>query len=143
VYKNSDAARAMLLELGDGTASPSFNIQAPTVALGNVQFLSTAGTARGALAALAAPASRVIAGTSDIGAPSLALRFNGVQVAQDNGSQGTGNYANAVLYMGRRNNASLPFNGKVYCIIIRGGVTDAATLALTERYVGSRMGIVL
>jgi hypothetical protein len=45
--------------------------------------------------------------------------------------------------MGRRNNASLPFNGKIYTIIIRGGVTDAATLALTERYVGSRMGIVL
>jgi hypothetical protein len=85
----------------------------------------------------------VIAGTSDIGAPSLALRFNGVQVAQDNGSQGTGNYVNAVTYIGRRNNASLPFNGKLYIPVIRGAQTDAATLALTERYIGSRMGIVL
>lgn len=66
-----------------------------------------------------------------------------MQVGASTADQGTGNYSNAVLYMGRRNNASLPFNGKIYTIIIRGGVTDAATLALTERYVGSRMGIVL
>jgi hypothetical protein len=69
--------------------------------------------------------------------------LNGVQAAINTGDQGTGNYSNAVLFIGRRNNATEPFNGKIYTIIIRGGVTDAATLALTERYVGSRMGIVL
>jgi hypothetical protein len=142
VYKNSDAARQMVLELSNGTGT-IFNLQAPTALLGDIQFLSQQTAARAANTALAAPASRVATGTADISAPSVALRLNGIQVAQDTGSQGTGNYANAVLNIGRRNNTNLPFNGKIYTIIIRGGVTDAATLALTERYVGSRMGIVL
>jgi hypothetical protein len=85
----------------------------------------------------------VLSGIGNISGDVATLRVNGVQAATNTSDQGTGNYSNAVLFIGRRNNASLPLNGKIYTIIIRGGVTDAATLALTERYVGSRMGIVL
>ena len=73
----------------------------------------------------------------------MTLRVNGVQRATASNPMTASNYANAVLYIGRRNNASLPFNGGLYDIIVRGAATDAATLALTERYVGGNMGIVL
>ena len=56
---------------------------------------------------------------------------------------GTGNFSSAVLFIGRRNNASLPLNGKAYQLIVRGALTDAATLAQAERYVGAKTGIFL
>jgi hypothetical protein len=147
VYKNSDAAIGIVAELTDVASNlPRFELQAPRNAAGaDYGFVS-----RGTAAALAvtsasypAPIARVLSGIGNISGDVATLRVNGVQAATNTGDQGTGNYSNAVLYIGRRNNASLPFNGKIYTIIIRGGVTDAATLALTERYVGSRMGIVL
>ena len=148
VYKNSDAASGMLAELtaNSFTTNGAFSFVVPDniTASGDFAFYSRGTTLRSAnSAATLAPVSRVMTGIGDISGDVATLRLNGVQAATNTGDQGTGNYSNAVLYMGRRNNASLPFNGKVYTIIIRGGVTDAATLALTERYVGSRMGIVL
>jgi hypothetical protein len=148
VYKNSDANGAILAELSadSNVNNGSFYLTAPsdTGAAGNFG-LQIGGTARTLIKSgtVLAPVSRVYTGTSDISTPSAALRLNGVQAASTTASLGTGNFGNYVFFIGRRNNASNPFNGKIYCIIIRGGVTDAATLALTERYVGSRMGIVL
>jgi hypothetical protein len=148
VYKNSDAAAGVVMDL---TTSPnsldgSFALLAPhATAASTYGFASRGTTQRSATSAssYAAPTSNVASGIGNISGDVVTLRLNGVQAATSSADQGTGNYANAVLFIGRRNNASLPFNGKIYCIIIRGGVTDAATLALTERYVGSRMGIVL
>jgi hypothetical protein len=148
VYKNSDANGAILAELSadSNVNNGSFYLTAPsdTGAAGNFG-LQIGGTARTLIKSgtVLAPVSRVYTGTSDISTPSAALRLNGVQAASTTASLGTGNFGNYVFFIGRRNNASNPFNGKIYTIIIRGGVTDAATLALTERYVGSRMGIVL
>lgn len=57
--------------------------------------------------------------------------------------QGTGNYGSFVLFIGRRNNASLPFNGKLHQLIVRGALTDEGTLVQAERYVAQRTGITL
>ena len=147
VYKNSDAATAILAELTSAAVSNAFYITAPTnpttvrYRFGSAGSLTAEADATAAI--YAAPSSVVLSALGNISGDVATLRLNGVQVGASTADQGTGNYSNAVLYMGRRNNASLPFNGKIYTIIIRGGVTDAATLALTERYVGSRMGIVL
>jgi hypothetical protein len=148
VYKNSDAAFGVLAELtaNAGSNNGGLAVIAPGNSPTRYQWVSRGTAAASAVtssASFSAPHSAVFSGVGDIAADVCALRINGAQVATDSTDQGTGNYANAVLYMGRRNNTSNPLNGKVYCIIIRGGVTDAATLALTERYVGSRMGIVL
>jgi hypothetical protein len=148
VYKNSDAAFSVLAELtaNAGSNNGGLAVIAPGNSPTRYQLVSRGTAAASAVtssASFSAPHSAVFSGVGDIAADVCALRINGAQVATDSTDQGTGNYANAVLYMGRRNNTSNPLNGKVYCIIIRGGVTDAATLALTERYVGSRMGIVL
>jgi hypothetical protein len=148
VYKNFDQ-QGMIAELTSSSATNNgaFDMMGIDGAGVFYQFRSK-GTARvpaqATASVYAAPNSSVLTGVGDISAPLVALRINGALIASDTiNPQGTGNYSNAVLYMGRRNNASFPFNGKIYTIIIRGGVTDAATLALTERYVGSRMGIVL
>jgi hypothetical protein len=148
VYKNSDAAFSVLAELtaNAGSNNGGLAVIAPGNSPTRYQWVSRGTAAASAVtssASFSAPHSAVFSGVGDIAADVCALRINGAQVATDSTDQGTGNYANAVLYMGRRNNTSNPLNGKVYTIIIRGGVTDAATLALTERYVGSRMGIVL
>jgi hypothetical protein len=149
VYKNSDAALGIVLENTATSASNVgvFAVMAPTVSSQNFLFrsmgsLGTGGTTD-AQFTLAAPVSRVVTGIGDISGDLTALRLNGAQVATNTGDQGTGNYANAVLFIGRRNNTNLPFNGKLYIPVVRGAQTDAATLALTDRYVGSRMGIVL
>jgi hypothetical protein len=146
VYKNSDATGTILMELTSsiGTNNGSFALLAPTsAAANNITFASKGTLLVTASGSATAPVSRVVSGLGDISGDSAVVRLNGVQAAINTGDQGTGNYSNAVLFIGRRNNATEPFNGKIYTIIIRGGVTDAATLALTERYVGSRMGIVL
>jgi hypothetical protein len=149
VYKNSDATLGILLE---NTATSANNVGvfaviAPTASSQNFLFRSMgslgAGGTTDAQFTLAAPVSRVVTGIGDISGDLTALRLNGAQVATNTGDQGTGNYANAVLFIGRRNNTNLPFNGKLYIPVVRGAQTDAATLALTDRYVGSRMGIVL
>jgi hypothetical protein len=128
-----------------GSNNGAFHMAAPNTIGATLDFLSKGTVSADAVVStgVAAPVSRVMTGVGDISGDLCALRLNGVVGDTDTGDQGTGNYSNAVLNIGRRNNTSLPFNGKIYTIIIRGGVTDAATLALTERYVGSRMGIVL
>jgi hypothetical protein len=149
VYKNSDATLGILLENTATSASNVgvFAVIAPTASSQNFLFRSMgslgAGGTTDAQFTLAAPVSRVVTGIGDISGDLTALRLNGAQVATNTGDQGTGNYANAVLFIGRRNNTNLPFNGKLYIPVVRGAQTDAATLALTDRYVGSRMGIVL
>jgi hypothetical protein len=154
IYKNSDAATGAVLHhdvvngaYGDG----SFFINAPELSGGSATVaVGTRGTT--ALAwynatGFAAPRSLVVSGALDNGAATKAQqvvpRYNGV-VIQTGGSAGAtsaGNFASAVTRIGSV--VGIPYNGKIYSIIIRGAQTDAATLALTERYVGSRMGIVL
>jgi hypothetical protein len=152
VYKNSDAARGAIVEHSSSYANAgAFGVLASDGGAANYQFGigGATGNADYVPTGFAAPISRVLSSEYNLAGASKATtiipRVNGA-LAQSGGggtTVGGGNFQNAVTYFGRRNNASLPFNGKVYCIIIRGGVTDAATLALTERYVGSRMGIVL
>ena len=77
---------------------------------------------------------------ADISTPSLALRANGSQVATSTATQGTGNYGNYPLYIGRRNNASLPFNGRIYQMVVCGKALNSSELASTEAYVNSKTG---
>jgi hypothetical protein len=149
VYKNSDAATGMVIEASADVAANngSYHLLAPRNASFNEYVFASKGTAVASTAqsstAFPAPRSDVLTAIGDISGDVATLRVDGAQVSTSSTDQGTGNYGNYVHFIGRRNNASLPLNGKLYIPVVRGGVTDAATLALTERYVGSRMGIVL
>ena len=56
------------------------------------------------------------------------------------GSSGTGNFGAYSLFIGRRNNASLPFNGRIYEFIFRGAASSVTEIADTELWVNARTG---
>jgi hypothetical protein len=151
VRKLSDAARGMLMEHSSAYSNAgTFGIDAPT-SVGPNYFVAANGTTLGGyfLTTFAAPVTNVISALFNLAGSTLPEqiipRVNGTTpTLSATGSTGVnGNFGSYVLFIGRRNNASLPFNGKAYQLIVRGALTDAATLAQAERYVGAKTGIFL
>jgi hypothetical protein len=135
VRKLSDAARGMVVELGNDTTN-SFQLNAPPSALARYSYGSR-GSASLASAetssSYAAPITNVLTGVSDIAGDNTGLRINGALIISSSADQGSGNYGNLAVFIGRRNNASLPFSGLIYTLIIRGATTPTGTIADFER----------
>ena len=88
-----------------------------------------------------APITNVLTGLGDISGDLATLRINGTQVAQSATDQGTGNYLAYPLYIGRRGGTSLPFNGRLYQMVVRFGPNlDAARIEQVERFINSKTG---
>jgi hypothetical protein len=139
VRKLSDALRGMAVEIGSGGANGSFAMEAPDNN-GAITFaFRSIGTSAAvtSFAANAAPITRIVTGLGNIAAPSSIIRLDGVQVNQNTNTQGTGNYGNYPLFIGRRNNATIPFNGRDYGIIIVGKTASASEIAATESYLAA------
>ena len=100
---------------------------------------TTSGTARGT--GFPSPITNVLTGIGDISGDQAILRINGTQAASSTADQGPGNYGNYPLYIGRRGGTTLPFNGRFYGLVIRGGTlpTDDQ-IKMVERYLSSKMG---
>ena len=47
------------------------------------------------------------------------------------------------MFIGRRNQATLPFNGRIHQLIVRGAATDSVTIQQTERFVAQKTGVVI
>lgn len=145
VRKLSDAATGMLLELSAtlGGNNGSFFLDAPDSASNRYGF-ATKGTAFGfavtTSASFVAPHSAVLTGTGNIAGDTAILRINGAQVAQALVDQGTGNFGNYPLYIGRRGGTTLPFNGRLYGLVVRGAQSSNLFIDYTERYLNSRTG---
>lgn len=89
----------------------------------------------------AAPITNVLTLLGDISGDSAILRVNGVQAASNTGDQGTGNYLTHTHFIGRRNNTTLPLNGRIYQMITRYGANlTADQLAATETFVNAKTG---
>ena len=141
VRKLSDAAIGIVCELSANfnTSNGSFFITAPATASSNIGFSSKGTVGVGAIASgIASPATLVVTGIGDIAAPSISARVNGVVAASNTSSQGTGNYGNYPLYIGRRGGTTLPFNGRLYQLIIRGAASNAGQIAATEAWMNSK-----
>jgi len=90
------------------------------------------------------PVTSVITGLSDISDDVNILRVDGVQKSSPTSNQGTGNYGNHILNLGARNNAtSLYLDGKIYGMIVRGILSSADDIALTETYIAGKAGVTL
>jgi hypothetical protein len=146
VRKLSDATIAVVVEFTttSSTTAGSFALFAPISAAGagDYQFRSggsVPGTGKTSTG-FAAPVTSVITGLADIAGDSINMRVNGVLGTPTTLDQGTGNYANAPLYIGRRNNTNLPFNGHLYSLIIRGAQSSDSQIASAESYVNSKTG---
>ena len=92
------------------------------------------------IAGYPAPRTNVLTGIGDISGDSAILRVNGSQVASNTADQGTGNYGNYPLYIGRRGGTTLPFNGRLYGLIVRGAATRASQTTETEGWLNQRTG---
>jgi hypothetical protein len=144
VRKLSDAAQGVLVELTSNASSTpnSFSLQAPGPAT-SYRIVSGGSLTAGAVydaTGLPAPRSSVLTGIANISGASASIRENGVQVAGGLANQGTGNYANALIYIGRRGGTLLPFNGYLYSLIVRGAATSTSLIAQTEAWVNQRTG---
>ena len=141
VTKLSDAARATLAELGNNVTS-SFRLEAPNAATPTYQFGSAGTNLVGTTTSSVypAPTTNVLTGIGDISADVSTLRVNGAQASSNTADQGTGNYGNLSLFVGRRNNASQPFNGRLTSLIVLGRTATAAEISATESWVNGKTG---
>ena len=147
VRKLSDAAAGMVFELSSsiGTSNGVFNLAAPSVNQNPEYVFSSKGTATSTARAtgFTAPISSVVSAIGDIPKPRVVIRVNGVVKQEKLLSQGTGNYGNQSLYIGRRGGVSVPFNGHIYGIICIGKlVSDSETTAI-EKEIAKRVGVTL
>ena len=93
--------------------------------------------------AVPAPETSVLALLFDIAGDLSRVRRNGVVGTDGIGDQGAGNYGNYPLYIGRRAGTSLPFNGNIYSLIVRGAATTLADIQAAESFTADKTGITL
>jgi hypothetical protein len=143
VRKLSDANRGLLAELSATPNLNSFTLFAP-----NALTTEYAWTSRGSASATItspttypSPITNILTAIGDIAAPVATLRINGAQVATSAATQGTGNYLAYPLYIGRRGGTTLPFNGRLYSLIVRFGASlTTGQITSTEKWVNSKTG---
>lgn len=143
VWKRTDAALGNLLELSVDAVNTAgtFAMRAPnTTASAAYSYLSR-GTALAQAATpttFPAPRYNLVSGLSDISVDQCVIRVNGTQATSSASDQGSGNYGNHSLFIGRRNNTNLPFAGRDYGIIIVGKAVSAGDLASTEAWLADK-----
>ena len=151
VRKLSDAASGMVAELSTSWAS-----NAGTLFLHAPESSGTgaySGGSRGAAGLQltqrvvfnsTAPDTRVVTFTHDISGDLTVGRMDGVQQGTATGDKGTGNFLAYPLYIGRRAGTTLPFNGRIYQMLVRFGANlSAATITQTETWMNSKTGAYL
>ena len=149
VTKLSDAAGGILVELSTNFNSNtgSFFVAAPSDVLIPYAFIGRgAGLANSNQTSafgsntFRAPDTCVLTATGDISGDSNILRRNSTAAAAGTFDQGSGNYGNYPLYIGRRANTSIPLNGNLYGLIVCGKMLSASELSSTESWMNSRTG---
>jgi hypothetical protein len=136
---------AMLAELSNNAASNAgaFCITAPEDASKKYAF-SAIGSAwsvdpRSSVTGTGdAPDTSVISGIGDIPLGYNIIRRNGVAYPQSVGNIGIGKFGNYPLYIGRRSGTALPFNGRIYSLIVRGAASTNAEITNAETYINSK-----
>lgn len=144
--KLSDVAAGIMVELSASmiTNAGAFRIDAPSSAgANNYRFLSRGSggsTAVATKSAAPSPDTCVLSGLADIAADTCIIRYDGVQAGTSSTDQGSGNYGDYPLYIGRRGGATTPFIGRIYSLIVCGATVSASQVASTEAYVNAKTG---
>jgi hypothetical protein len=120
---------------GDGSVGPGPNWQFASKGTVN-RFATSPGN-------YASPISNVLTGAADITAPFARLRVNGTQVANTTAGQGTGNFGNYPLYIGRRSSGAFPFNGNLYGLIVLGAAASDWQVYVTEQWMAGKTGVTI
>lgn len=146
VRKLSDVAYGQIAELGVDwfNNNGTFALSAPFGANAtNAAFVSRGTTAASRVVTnIVAPSSIVLVGMGNISEGACKLGINGTYGTSST-SQGTGNYGNHPLYIGRRGGTSLPFNGHIYGLIGIGKLTSDSETRSLEKELAKRLGVTL
>lgn len=142
VRKNSGGVQ-LIAELGtNGTDLGRFYFASGDSAPREWSFYAggstTANAAHSAYDTTPAPDTAVISGTQDIAGDLGRLRRNGIYGVDSTLDKGTGSFANHPLYIGSRAGTANHFNGRIYSLIVRGALSDAAQIAAAEAYVNGK-----
>lgn len=145
VRKLSDSATSILTELSSSSVNNgSFTINAPAAA-GTYRFgANGVGGVEGAASGFVAPITNVLQTAIDLKgatqAAQITARINAAATSLSYaGSTGaTGNFGNYPLYLFRRGGGSLPFNGRMYGLIVRGAQSTGTQISNGEKYVNSK-----
>lgn len=137
VRKNSDAATSAVAELSanSGTNNGTFLVLCDTVARYVTRSRGTSSADLNGTSSFASPITNVVAFVGEISTDTNILRVNGAQNASSTTDQGSGNFGNYPLFIGRRNNTNLPLNGTIYQLIAPGKLCSASEIAATEFYI--------
>lgn len=158
VRKLSDAVSfGVIAELGVRSAAErgSFTIHAPGLSGTGSYIFNVEGTS-GSLGGAAYSATTFISPITNV--LSCGMDIAGVGVANEvfprvnaavptltigTNNAGTGNFGNYPLYIGSRAGTSLPLNGQLYSLIVRGAQSTTPQITSTETYVAGKTGITL
>lgn len=151
VRKLSDAAIGILIETGPDVSSASYPgslaVYSPNgagVASYQSLFRGDVGRVFETLSSYAAPITNVLTVQMFNQLPAagdgILSRINGVAITatESNNITDAGVFGNYPLYIGRRAGATLPYNGQIYSLIIRGAASTATQITNTETYVNSK-----
>ncbi|MEN9924071.1 MAG: hypothetical protein RL268_197 [Pseudomonadota bacterium] len=152
VRKLNDTDRGMIAELDASAATAGkFGLSGPDFA-GQASYGVILNGATGSTyyqhQTFTAPVSNVISANLDISGASrsanIQTRINGAANTSGGGGSGTGlgggNFGNHALYIGRRGGTTLPFNGRLYGLIVRGAASTATEIAQAESWMNSKTG---
>lgn len=145
VRKNSDAAVGILAELSTNSDSTNGTFALAASVSGNNYYTQSRGTVRSVQYATGyvAPNSAVLVAEAKISTDTLRLHVNNAAPLSSATDQGTGNYGNYPLYIGRRGGVAYPFNGHLYSLIGIGRLSTASEIAAIEKELAKRTGVSL
>ena len=146
--KLSDSAAGIVAELSSvsNTSNGSFALLAPAGPGDTFAVYMRGATAltTSVPSGIPSPASRVFTGVMDTSAAvgrQSRSRLNGAHYAYASQDSGGGNFGGYPLYIGRRGGTGLPFNGRLYSLLIRGVATPDSLIAKAEAYLNQKARI--
>lgn len=147
VRKLSDAYVGAIAEFSVNTNNNvgSFWLISPLSANANSVSFASRGSATtvASIGLLSAPVSAVLRGVGDISGDNASVYVNANLGDKRVTDQGTGNYGNYPLYIGRRAGTTLPFNGHIYSLIGVGRLTTNDETIAIEKELAKRTGVTL
>lgn len=139
IRKMADGTRGVIFELGGGYGSPgSFNQEIYWFAANVSASYSGSVGSTTTTYACTAPTSLVLSVMWDLTQPSQAVRVNGALYSTNTFNVGGGFFQNSPIYIGRRVGTSVPFNGRLYGLLIRAGAANDAQIGRVERYLNQK-----
>jgi lysophospholipase L1-like esterase len=145
VNKISDAATAIFCELGPTvtTTDGSYAMLAPGSAATANYGVRNRGTATVIVtspASYAAGTTNVLTGIGNLSVVETTARVNGSATTSGAALSGT-TYTDQLFHLGARAGDALPFNGKVYGMIVGGAAYSAQTIYAAEQWMAAKSGI--